>query len=382
MKGPGRSLLYLFALVFLGVGTAFVTYAIVRTRSSTPPRARQAETSKPTQTVTPPLVPGGISSPVRSETRRGLDAAAALLKTGKLQEAQDRYLDVLLTMSSENPEALDGLVQVRRRATTNNAALLKRQGEAYKAAARRGGGGEHYTSQALWLLARASYLAIAQMELEDNGRSTAAAQAPPTRAEQSPQASRGARGPADARSGSVGSPEAPVPAPQVGIPTPSGPVGAPPPSDNDGPKLTARIGPLAEGDDADRLAAQLQREGFAATVATETSEAPRRYVVVSEPTTRQTAEARARSLGTLGIKTSIVELDDGHVRLLFGTSSQADEARALARQVRARGYPAIVVPEGGTLYFVLIGPHAKVKMDELLGRLSTGTFPVVIAPAP
>jgi cell division septation protein DedD len=234
------------------------------------------------------------------------------------------------------------------------------------------------------------------MELEDQGRVPAVAEVPPT-------VSRGASHPGDARSPSA-SPNAPPvaapPAPQLDMPTPpappsqviplspapasspSGSVGAQPSPPDSGPQLTARIGPLGDGDDAERLAAQFQREGFVARVATETSESPRRYVVVSEPTSRQMADARARSLATLGIKTSIVQLDGGLVRLLFGASPEADEARLLARQIRARGYPAIVVPEGGTLYFVAIGPHGKAKMDELVGRLSTGTLPVMVTPAP
>lgn len=397
MKRPGRSLLYLVALVFLGAGTAFATYVLAQAMSGTLLWPRAAETDKPAETVVPrPPTPVGAPSTADGETRKALDAAAALLKTGKLQAAQDRYLDIYFVVSPENPEALNGLVQVRRRAANNNPALLRRQGEAYKAAARRGrDGADHYTSQALWLLARASYLAIAQMELEDQGRVPVVAEVPPT-------VSRGAGRPGDARSplASPSNNAPPVAAPQVDMPTPPAPpsqviplspAAAPSPSDaapaqpsppDSGPQLTARVGPLSESDDAERLAGQVQREGFAARVATETSESPRRYVVVSEPTSRQIANARARSLATLGMRISIVELDGGLVRLLFGTSPQAGEARSLAREIRARGYTAIVVPEGGTLYFVVIGPHGRAKMDELMGRLSTGTFPVVVTPVP
>ena len=397
MMRRSRSLLYLLALVFLAVGTAFAAFVLVHALSNTSLWTRQAGPDKSVQTVAPrPPTPGGAPSTADGETRKALDAAAALFKAGKLQEAQDRYLDILLIASPENPEALNGLVQVRRRAANHNAALLRRQGEAYKAAARRGrDGADHYTSQALWLLARASYLAIAQMELEDQGRAPAVAEVPPT-------VSRGASRPSDARSPSASPPNNPLPvaAPPVDMPTPpappsqviplspapapspSGAVGAQPMPPDSGPQLTARIGPLGESDDAERLAAQFQREGFVARAAAETSESARRYVVVSESISRQVADARVRGLATLGIKTSIVELDGGLVRLLFGTSPQADEARLLAREIRARGYTAIVVPEGGTLYFVVIGPHGKAKMDELIGRLSTGTFPVVVTPVP
>jgi hypothetical protein len=367
MRNPRRSWSFVLLVVLVGAAAAVSAFVIIQTLNTSPPWQRPAGGTEaaPATPVRPGRQPS--SPPANAAIRRVLDRADNLLKAGKLKEAQDAYLDVLLTSDPNHSRAMNGLVQVRRRVTDDSATLLRWQGDAYKAAAGRGGGGgEHYTAQALGLLARASYLAVVQIELHPPASRGAGRPAPPS--------------PAVAPT-AVAQPDAPVtpPSPSTQAET-SAP--APAPSEPAAPQIIVRVGPLGDSDSAQNMATQFQREGLAVRVSTEISESARRYLVVSEPTSPQIAEARVRSLATLGIKATVAELDGGLVRLMFGASNQSDEAGALASTIRSRGYPAIVIPEGGTMYFVVIGPHEEAQIDKVLGRLRSGVLPVEVAPAP
>ena len=94
-----------------------------------------------------------------------LRAADALAAAGRLREAQDAYLTILLTGSVRNPKAMEGLVSVRRRLAHDNPEMLRQQAGVYLDAAGRGvDTPEHYSPESMRLLAAASLLAAVRAE--------------------------------------------------------------------------------------------------------------------------------------------------------------------------------------------------------------------------
>jgi len=99
--------------------------------------------------------------------RLAADALAdgrAQLAAGRLREAQDRFVEVLLLLPGHE-QAWAGLIQVRRRLANDDAALLRRQAAAYQSAIAKGTETEeHYAAPAMALLAEASLRAAREVE--------------------------------------------------------------------------------------------------------------------------------------------------------------------------------------------------------------------------
>ena len=314
-----------------------------------------------------------------------LAMADGLLASGRLREAQERYLDVLLSSGPENQSAMRGLIEVRRRLASDNAAVLREQGEAYRAAAEKGvETTEHYTPEVMRLLAKASFMAAVQVDGRETPKPQASERVPvPREATARP----GPR-PSPARPQSQASLVPPNPQPgkaQVGLRGRTDQE-IPPPSqipETGGPFYVALIGPFADREQAAESAAQLTIGGYGAQLTTRPSGEPRRrYVVVSEAISRRTAEARAETLGAGGMKATIREQTNGTVQLQFGNFSTPEEAEAVARRVRRQGYTAVILTEGGTAYFILVGPHRKAMVDALTARLARSVYTVTVTRAP
>jgi len=90
---------------------------------------------------------------------------AEMVRGGRLMEAQDAYLEILVVTPGDEG-AMRGLVAIRRRLALNDPALLRRQAEAYGQAASNGVeiSGEHYTRAAMAVLAEASLRAAQDVE--------------------------------------------------------------------------------------------------------------------------------------------------------------------------------------------------------------------------
>jgi hypothetical protein len=90
---------------------------------------------------------------------------AELLRTGRFMEAQDAYLEILVSAQGDE-RAMRGLVAIRRRLSLGDPVLLRRQAEAYGQAAATGGEilGVHYTRAAMAVLAEASLRAAQDIE--------------------------------------------------------------------------------------------------------------------------------------------------------------------------------------------------------------------------
>ena len=102
------------------------------------------------------------SSPLIAEGSIG--AARQLAAAGRVREAQDVYLQLLL-INPTDAEATDGLVAVRRRLAGSDPATLRRQAAAYEQAIALGKEtGEHYTAGSMKILALASIRAADEIE--------------------------------------------------------------------------------------------------------------------------------------------------------------------------------------------------------------------------
>ncbi len=90
---------------------------------------------------------------------------AELLRAGRLMEAQDAYLEILITLP-QDLSAMHGLVALRKRLSLGDPDLLRRQADAYGQAAKTGVeiSGEHYTRMAMSVLAEASLRAAQEIE--------------------------------------------------------------------------------------------------------------------------------------------------------------------------------------------------------------------------
>ena len=116
---------------------------------------------------TPAVAPTSAAAPtLPAHIRERHEAARELLEAGRLREAQDEYLTIILAYrGADDAAAMRGLVTVRRRMANDDPALLRRQAEAYRRAiAQKIETDEHYTSPAMEFLAQACLLAAKEIE--------------------------------------------------------------------------------------------------------------------------------------------------------------------------------------------------------------------------
>jgi len=133
-----------------------------------PHAPRPDETLGSSALATPTLAAPGSdrgSSVRRQLVRRHLAAAAKALGAGDLLGAQNEYLTILLSIDPGNNDALRSLVTVRRRWTHDDPAALRRDAGTYRRAITdRTETKEHYSPQALEILADASLRAADEIE--------------------------------------------------------------------------------------------------------------------------------------------------------------------------------------------------------------------------
>jgi hypothetical protein len=129
------------------------------------PRIALWHSSGPDRT---PLVRVGVSPSTKSTRtllRQRLAAAAAMLAAGNLHGAQHEYLTILLSMAPDSAQAWRGLAALQRRWAIESPAELRRQANAYRLVIRNGTDmDEHYSPQALQVLAKATALAAREVE--------------------------------------------------------------------------------------------------------------------------------------------------------------------------------------------------------------------------
>ncbi len=227
--------------------------------------------------VSPTRLSDGAAGPSASQTAQTSEwgpliaSANSLVAARKPQEAQELYLAVLL-IEPTHQAAMRGLVRVVRLMSGGDPAVLRRQAEEYRGAIARGlETDEHYTAPAMELLARASLQAAA--ELQRSGR-RGGRQAPAGATD----ARRSQSQPKDPRAVATPPPKAKPPAkpatsaaknpPKVSTPEisrPAAPSPIPPVNVNE-PFFVVAVGPIASGERASAITAELTIAGFAARV--------------------------------------------------------------------------------------------------------------------
>lgn len=270
-------------------------------------------------------------------------ALQRLVDTGRLQEAQDGYLEMLAYTPTEQA-AKRGLMAVREKLAGGNPALLRRQARAYRLTVTKGQSvpGEHYTSAALALLSEASLLAALEIE----GRALAAAASIPT-----PRASP--------RRGRTWRPARPV-------------------SDEQGPRYFVRVGSVFSLHQAKLIAEHLRQAGFDPTVTRDETGDEEAFRVVSDPVDTRTAERRAAALVELGFATRLQRLPGDMVQIQFGLLMSKSSAEDLARRIRATGYSYAGIVGGGPAYTVVLGP-ARPAAVEIATKLSKSRYRGLLA---
>ena len=129
-----------------------------------------------TQAVTNPFdflpAPPSSITPFTSASQE-YEVARQLMMKGRLREAQDQYLKILLTKSSIDQKALQGLSRVQGLLAHGDPGALQQQAEAYRLAIARGSETEyHHNPRALELLAEANLLAAHEIQAEQSPGST------------------------------------------------------------------------------------------------------------------------------------------------------------------------------------------------------------------
>ncbi len=283
--------------VLVGAVVAGLIFFLPALRQSDPQPARAPVQGAPRPTPAPTIraIATPLPTPVRTEAARplptvsaqaalpgpdaggdvagdALRSAQALLAAGRLREAQDEFIQVLL-VAPNTDEAWNGLIQVRRRLAGDNAALLRRQAAAYQRAIALGEEtDEHYTAPAMHLLAQASLLAAQQIE---QGVRPAAPTSIVLEATPAPSPVARPAAPATPRPRATRRPTPPPPirtaAPVASTPTPprvtATPVPTPQPSlDENEAFFLIQIGPVYDANRASEIAAELTVSGYAARV--------------------------------------------------------------------------------------------------------------------
>ncbi len=108
-------------------------------------------------------------------------AAQQMMVKGRLREAQDQYLQILLARSLIDQQAMRGLTKVEGLLANGDPEVLQRQAETYRQAIVQGSAtGEPYTPRALELLSEANLLAAREIGTEQAPRPTAIGASVPT----------------------------------------------------------------------------------------------------------------------------------------------------------------------------------------------------------
>lgn len=299
-----------------------------RTIGSTPtrvPTPTRTEAARPLPTASVQAAPPSSPDAGGDAAGDALRSAQRLLAAGRLQEAQDEFIQVLL-VAPDSEEAWIGLVQIRRRLARDDPGLLRRQAAAYQRAIARGEEtDEHYTATAMRILAQASVQAAQEIER-----------------------------------GIPPSSEGPGPTSIVLEATPASPTAASSPAARPVPELTPR--PRATR-----------------------RPTPRPTTRVAETAT---PTPRAPGVAQTAVPTPQPSLDESEPFFLIqiGPVYDANRASEIAAELTVSGYAARVSrPGGGSFYFITLGPYRRSAVEAIVNsirrRFGSG-LPVAVTPAP
>lgn len=290
----------------------------------------------------------------------------------RLKEAQDGYLE-LLVAAPDDRGALRGLVLVRRQLADDDPAILREQAATYRQAIAKAVeiADEHYTSEAMAILAQASMLAANEIE-RSSTRSSAVV--------------LGSRPPTLVRTmGLATEPRRPRITPQSALPAGRyRGVRSPDLDERRGPRYRIQVGPVLSLEHATAVTAILKQAGYAPRLGKSIEQGLTDFQVVSEVIPRRTGETRAAALAELGFPVQIRRVSNDRVQLHFGTLVSRGNAVELARRIRATGYWAAVAGGSTAGYIIMLGPHGQPTVDaitRIFMARSRLTSPVTVIPA-
>ncbi len=111
-----------------------------------------------------PSTPSSLS--LVTSSSQPYEVAKQLIMKGRLRDAQDQYLQILVARSPIDQKALLGLARVQGLLTHGDPATLQRQADVYRQTIAQGTTGGPYRPRELELLAEASLLAAQQIQAE------------------------------------------------------------------------------------------------------------------------------------------------------------------------------------------------------------------------
>lgn len=278
---------------------------------------------RPVEERTPPSPSGLTTAPPSDIQTRPVVAA------DRLREMQQEYLITLLRTPGD-PNAMAGLVTVQRQLAQDDPTVLRRQAAALEKAIARGTETEeHYTPNAMMILAEASLLAAQEIERERGTPSGLAATVPPialstvgpdgvgrnatprarvqTAPSTPPAATRRRRTPRPPRAAVTSPPSARPASPVPATVAPPQTTPAPQVSlDVNEPFFMVQAGPIFDAARASEIATELILDGYAARVSRPAGGSS--YFIVLGPYRRSVAAALAKTIraryGGLGVTLS------------------------------------------------------------------------------
>lgn len=300
-------------------------------RPNPPPVTQEmpAKASPVSPTPTGPARAGAASSPNRQATvKPGNANVRRTVAAGRLREAQEEYLTVLL-QSPGDQKAMAGLIAVQRQLAKDDPVALRRQAAVFQNAIARGAETEeHYTANAMMILMEAKLLAALEIERERGIASGPAATSAPI-------------------SLSTAGPDAASVQPAPPNPTPR-------------PARTRR----RPTPPAPRVAA---------------TPAP----VVRPPTA---APATVAPLPATPAPQASLDVNEAFFIVLIGPIYDATRASEIAAELTLAGYAAKVSrPAGGSSYMITLGPYRRSVVDAIVKTITARygrALPVAVSPVP
>ncbi len=387
-----RTIGFLVGGFLAGILVGWVVLGLAPGPSPQPKSQTTSPASRPTPPASQPTPPASRPTQPTSQQSAGdpVEVARQKLLAGRLQEAQNDYLQLLLSGPYRNdPRVLQVLATIRRRLAHDDSVLLRRQAAGYRdAIARNVETEDHYTPEAMELLAQASLIAANELEGQTSAKSqppgsVAAVPSPtPQRGSSAQRPSNSGKRPARKLTATVtpkGNPTPPptaqAPAPPAATATPEAPnstsqAASPNPTpalrDVNAALYIVQVGPISEAERATAtgITGVLTNAGFASQVSRRSE--PELYRVLSDPLAPAVAERRASFLAQHGVQASVRSLGGGSVQLDFGGFASREAAEALGRRVGSLGYRAVVTREGGTTYTINLGPHPQAGVDTIV----------------
>jgi len=351
-------------------------------RTGKPSASRQPSAAASKVPSAPSSGPASKQASAGSEWSSPLASAKQMVAAGRLREAQEEYLSILL-IEPTHEEAMRGLVRVVGLIAKGDRAALRRQAEEYRQAVALGiETEEHYTAPAMELLRRASLQAAGERvppaprtAVPEPAAATSKTSQPQARSrpEQpggvSSQAQQPARSPATQPQRPPARDVPANPTPTTGPEAPGAATASQVPETTPearGPLVLLQIGPVSSAV-ATEILGELTLAGFTARVSSRGG--LQVFRVLSEQLRADIASRRAGELTAAGFPARVRPLPGGLAQLDLGVYPTAEGAEAVVGKVRAKGVVVSALPEGGPSRLITVGPHPQATIDEVARAL-------------